>query len=555
MAKPQRKLRYVMRRTGSPNFQYIRNVPLRFRHLFDGKKQLWKSLDTEDIAVAAARSTVLEDEYQRVIEDGQLRISENRDGWLPHVYQTVVDSGGDWSAVESELRKVPVDDFYPVRPNIWHSDPSGTFPDRPYGRRDWLKQEQAKLESLKDGLHESRKTPDQGERKIRLAFFRLEIYRTERAIEALTDGEGAIQHSQQLQSDRRSLSSLIESYLKHYTKTENRKSLSIKRNRLALLEDALGGDRDVSSITSLDIANIAKEYLAFIPKTVGKNLKPLNQVARAQAAKSNGLDVINLRTMRLYLSEWNSFFNSAPVQDILPRNPCRHLKLKSENTASRDRNTFTSIQLQKLFRGPVFSGCDLNARCPWKTPGSDIVRKGQFWIPLISLYSGATLAEICDLSPDDIKKKDDVFIFEVRADKARNRSVKSDHRARCVPIHSKLIEAGLIGYAKEQTGISLFPELEKTKSRSTPFGKWFSRYVEWQLGDEHKGLSFHSFRHTFREAMRRPDVVEDHVLSIGGWTRGGQASDQYGNTPIQALKETIEKLSYDELQSLSLTKR
>jgi len=172
-------------------------------------------------------------------------------------------------------------------------------------------------------------------------------------------------------------------------------------------------------------------------------------------------------------------------------------------------------------------------------------------VPLIALYSGATLSEICDLSPVDIQKRDGVYVFEVREDAARNRTIKNEFRARFVPIHSALISAGLIEYAQKQNGSSLFPELENTRSRSVPFGKWFSRYVKWRLGEENKGLSFHSFRHTFREAMRQTDVVEDHVLNIGGWTRGGRSSDKYGITPIGSLKETIEKLSYEKVHALT----
>ena len=36
------------------------------------------------------------------------------------------------------------------------------------------------------------------------------------------------------------------------------------------------------------------------------------------------------------------------------------------------------------------------------------------------------------------------------------------------------------------------------------------------------------FRHTFRDALGRGDVLEEYVDAICGWTRSGKMSRQYG---------------------------
>jgi len=50
------KVKYITKRPGSRFFYYVRNIGPEYRHLFGGKKQVWKSLrtDSESIAIREA---------------------------------------------------------------------------------------------------------------------------------------------------------------------------------------------------------------------------------------------------------------------------------------------------------------------------------------------------------------------------------------------------------------------------------------------------------------------------------------------------------------------
>lgn len=61
------------------------------------------------------------------------------------------------------------------------------------------------------------------------------------------------------------------------------------------------------------------------------------------------------------------------------------------------------------------------------------------WVPLIGAYSGMRSNEICSLTTSDVREQDGVWFFDVTGAKAE----AGDRR---VPIHSRIVEAGLPDY-------------------------------------------------------------------------------------------------------------
>ncbi|MBB41572.1 MAG: hypothetical protein CMF01_15950 [Hyphomonas sp.] len=64
------KIRYVTKRKGSGHFQYVRNVKDKHRHLFGGKKQVWRSLETDVEAIAIVRASRVSEWYERIVRQG-----------------------------------------------------------------------------------------------------------------------------------------------------------------------------------------------------------------------------------------------------------------------------------------------------------------------------------------------------------------------------------------------------------------------------------------------------------------------------------------------------
>ena len=130
---------------------------------------------------------------------------------------------------------------------------------------------------------------------------------------------------------------------------------------------------------------------------------------------------------------------------------------------SDERRAFSNQELELLF----------------KALNDDKLEDRQRWIPKIALYSGMRLEEIAQLRIRDIECQDGTYLFRISPDAGL---IKTKNAARLVPIHSSLINGGLLSLVtarKEQHDDRLWPILlpDKYGRRSSPISKWFSRYL------------------------------------------------------------------------------
>lgn len=133
------------------------------------------------------------------------------------------------------------------------------------------------------------------------------------------------------------------------------------------------------------------------------------------------------------------------------------------------------------------------------------------WLPLIGLYTGCRINEVCQLNPfTDIKqdKKTGIHYFhftdESESAEGVDKSVKTKSSHRIVPIHSKLLELGFLDYVAKvkNDGYKLiFPQWPPNHGKaSAKVSKWFINFVRsLGLRDNTEGArlsGFHCFRHT-----------------------------------------------------------
>lgn len=179
----------------------------------------------------------------------------------------------------------------------------------------------------------------------------------------------------------------------------------------------------------------------------------------------------------------------------------------------------------------AFSGDDLASifGVEWFTDGAgDKTPQGKFhsyrphyyWLPLLGLYCGGRLNELAQLYLDDVVDVDGVWCIDFNlnaSDKldldesdavGNDKSLKTINAQRQVPVHSRLIELGLLEYVKglrEAGHRRLFPELlfDARKGYGKAAGSWFNeRFLGRRLKIERNGRkTFHSFRHNFATAL------------------------------------------------------
>jgi integrase len=115
------------------------------------------------------------------------------------------------------------------------------------------------------------------------------------------------------------------------------------------------------------------------------------------------------------------------------------------------------------------------------------------------------------------------------------KTLKTATSRRKIPVHPELIKIGFLQFvqARKKTASSprLFPALKPDKygNHATYALKRFREiYLPKAIKMEPR-QSFYSFRHSWRDALRRIDAQPGTLQALGAWSQGKLTSDDYGD--------------------------
>jgi integrase len=242
---------------------------------------------------------------------------------------------------------------------------------------------------------------------------------------------------------------------------------------------------------------------------------------------------LSTASINKHLSSVVTLFNWAKDQGFCSKdNPASGLKVKSSRRADEERSAFTASDLKFIFSDDYNSLKDK--------------RPDRYFIPLILLHTGARVGEVAQLRADDVKKENGVWCFDIHP--SAETSVKTQSSIRLVPIHSFLVQAGLLKYCEEirkEGHAQLFPALKKSANGyGSAISKWFNKRLR-EKGITDKKKVLHSTRHTFITKLKQLDI-QDHLISeLVGHTVESITVGRYGKKlDVKALRKAVEKLEY-----------
>jgi integrase len=220
---------------------------------------------------------------------------------------------------------------------------------------------------------------------------------------------------------------------------------------------------------------------------------------------------------------------------------------------------------------------ELPTRAPWQTEelkrlfGSPVFAEGArpaggrgeaaFWLPLLGLFTGARLGELAPLTTADITTDapSGITMITIREDLEQGRTLKTLASRRVVPVHPELIRIGFLEFVeslrpKEAKEARLFPLLTAGSRGGLGEGwsKWFGRYIRG-IGITNRDSVFHSFRHSFKDALRTAGIGEDVNDALLGHVGPGTVARQYGAKEmvrrfgLQRLADAVSKARYPGL--------
>lgn len=311
------------------------------------------------------------------------------------------------------------------------------------------------------------------------------------------------------------------------------------------LTEILGDDITVDQITR-DKARLVFDMLSRMPgNTRPHRGKSVPQIVEAVGDIPDN-ERLSQKSLNDHMERYSALLNWAIREGKYDSgNPFDDLRKEKDQRLKDGRDLFTSEELLKIFSGKIFTDFSL--------PKHN--KPHRYWMPLIALYSGARRAEIASLYLDDIQEINGIPCFDIN-ENSDDKRLKTRNAARKVPIHSKLIQLGLLDYVdylRKKGEKRLFPELEHWSEKegyARPLGEWFNLQYLKQIGVyERRRKVFHSFRHTLSTALERADVRTMRIEQICGRSTAGTTTGEavyIKDAELPHLHEDLEKVSFDK---------
>jgi integrase len=223
------------------------------------------------------------------------------------------------------------------------------------------------------------------------------------------------------------------------------------------------------------------------------------------------------------LAPVRAIFQWAVDNRKLDANPAARINIDLKSRSSEKRRGYTDEEAKTILRA---------ARMAKETH--------KRWVPWVCAYTGARIAEICQLRSEDIKQIDGIWCIAFAAEAGSLKNINSE---RVVPVHSALEDEGFLKFAKLIKKGPLFADLapDRFGSRGGTGTKILSRWIR-SLGVTDKRISpNHSWRHRLKTLGRRNGLAVDILDAMTGHGRKTVA-DTYGDFPPEAMLRELSKI-------------
>ena len=336
---------------------------------------------------------------------------------------------------------------------------------------------------------------------------------------------------------RTALSDMIRSYSEEQVQAGNWSAKTAQENNaiFALLVRIVG-DIPCTEL-SYPILRQYKTTLIKLPANLNKS--PAYRGKAIAEIMDMGCSPMAVANMNKNLSRVSSLLRWSVKNGFIQVNYAEGLQIKRTTRADEDRSPYSDEQLRKVFSHRLYTHREY--KYPW-----------QYWIPLLGLYTGARLNELCQLYVGDVRKVDGIWVISINAD-TPDKKLKTCSAARCIPLHSKLLSLGLLDYIESQKVTCngrVFPELQLSRDGyGRKVSKWYANFRKKLIltDDDSKEPDFHSFRHNVSMSLRRGNGRQGYSLDEIGEVLGHVSSivtarytKRLTMPQLQAIIETID---------------
>jgi len=371
----------------------------------------------------------------------------------------------------------------------------------------------------------------------------------EEIIQSQNDRKEQIDDSSSLESTP--LSEVIDSYLDEKSYDNEKTADKIEHALRMLVEDF--GDIAINRINSARV-KLFKHHLRHLPSrrnqlAIYRDKSFHELVLMGEKNIIRAKDRLSTTSVNDILGFLSTFFKWATQNGYTDRNFFEGVKIqKKRRTHVRDeRARYTDKQISKLF--------DSKTYLEYTIQRNNIA---YYWVPLIALFSGCRINEICSLYLDNIIKLKgknsgrDIWCFNLLEEEYRSdKRLKNSSSRRIIPIHDEILNLDFLEFVnilERKKRDRLFEELKSYKGHNYANSVqrfWNERYTR-DLGIEtdanEKRVTFHSLRHVVADTLKQANVDTKFINEHQGHSQGNIDLDRYGkNYDAEILYENCTK--------------
>lgn len=292
-------------------------------------------------------------------------------------------------------------------------------------------------------------------------------------------------------------------------------------------------DAPVANITRDNLLEF-RELLYKIPTKLAQKSrykdKNLSQILKL----SEKDDKLSEVTIQKYMIRVIQFFNYCFDSGYISRSITAKMNVKIDvDPSERAVLPYEASEARKIF------DIVTSIKQSGKSPSTRIEASELYYVTMIAAYSGMRIKEITQLHKKDIVLKDGIYCFSINTNDGK--TTKTKNSIRFVPIHSKLIELGLLDYVNSKKNGNIF------KVSNKDFSEIFRSQIQRKFIDKDSKKTFYSFRHYFIDYLVQREVEANLIAQIVGHEKQYKILLNTYAKPINAntLKVKVEMVSYE----------
>lgn len=258
------------------------------------------------------------------------------------------------------------------------------------------------------------------------------------------------------------------------------------------------GKKPVREYTSED-AGMFYDMVLKLPSSHGKG----GYIPALEAIKLNesgGKPTVSMKTLKRHFSPLKQYWEYLKPRGCVDEVIFAGFTFPGTKSGKSKRDDWSEGDLRRFFSSEK-----------WQSFGKD---SAYHWLPIVAMYTGMRLEEICRIRPRDVTQEAGIWSIFIQEHEAPEPwTPKTEAGERVVPIHSVLIKLGFLKLVqRRQKSPYVFSDLipgGPDGKRGYRFSREFSK-LKISLGIGPKTV-FHSFRHSVRT------LVEDSPLLKDSW--------------------------------------